>query len=128
MATNATAAQLAQEVKSILAECDDLRRPPWRGSPNPVAGHCYVASEVLFFLLRRYFGQWRPEFVRVGGAPHWFLRHLKTRQILDVTADQFSVVIPYDKARRKGFLTRIPSKRAKEMLRRLYRARKRGLV
>ena len=36
-----------REVAALIAESltDDLRRPPWRGSPNPLAGHCYVASE-----------------------------------------------------------------------------------
>ena len=24
---------------------DDLRKKPWNGSKNKVAGHCYVASE-----------------------------------------------------------------------------------
>jgi hypothetical protein len=49
---------------------------------------------------------------------HWFLRGPEN-EILDVTAAQFDCEIPYAESRGRGFLTRDPSKRAKELLRRL---------
>jgi len=44
---------------------DDLRRPPWKGDPNPLAGHCYVASEALYHLLG---DKWKPEHVKHEGT------------------------------------------------------------
>lgn len=88
---------------------DDLRRTPWKGHPNPLAGHCYVASEALYHLLG---DDWKPEHVNHEGASHWYLRHRETGEILDVTAGQFDTPVPYDLGRGRGFLTREPSKRA----------------
>jgi len=96
---------------------DELRRPPWRGSENPLAGHCYVASEALYHFLG---GEpWVPQFVRHEGSPHWFLKNRETGEVLDSTAGQFATPVPYDKARGKGFLTRQPSKRARVVLQRV---------
>ena len=91
---------------------DDLRRPPWKGSSNPLAGHCYVASEVAFYILP---GGWRPTFIRHEGSPHWLLRH-DNGEILDLTAPQFKTPVPHHLGIGKGFLTKTPSKRAKSVL------------
>ena len=40
---------LVKKLQSHLT--DDLRRPPYKGSSNPLTGHCYVASEALYHLL-----------------------------------------------------------------------------
>lgn len=93
-------------VKRALS--DELRRPPWRGSPNRLAGHCYVACEALFHLTG---GRFRPHFIRHEGAPHWFLQDERGR-VIDPTASQFRTPVPYDRGRGKGFLTKQPSKRA----------------
>jgi len=96
---------------------DDLRRKPWRGNSNPVAGHCYVVAEAYRELADGMGSQhWKPMFVRHEGAPHWFLKHKKTGEILDLTEAQFDSPVPYDKARGKGFLTRQPSRRARVMM------------
>ena len=95
---------------------DDLRRKPYKGSTNPMAGHCYVASEALASLLG---DQWKPCFVRHEGAPHWFLRNRKTGKVLDATAGQFQTLVPYEKGLGKGFLTKDPSARTRTLLSRI---------
>jgi hypothetical protein len=92
---------------------DDLRRPPWKGHPNPLAGHCYVASEALYWLLPVSEGnEWKPEQIQHEGSSHWYLRNKASGAILDVTAAQFDTPVPYHLGRGRGFLTRGPSKRA----------------
>ncbi len=95
---------------------DDLRRKPWKGSPNPLAGHCYLACEVLSHISD---GKLKPYFVRHEGAPHWFLKD-ENGNVLDPTVGQFNTTPDYTKGRGKGFLTKKPSKRAKIVLDRLH--------
>lgn len=90
---------------------DSLRRKPWAGSSNKLAGHCYVASEAAYHLLGGSSSKWKPMFIRHEGSPHWFLRS-SDGEILDITASQFSSPVPYEKARGNGFLTSHPSRRA----------------
>lgn len=91
---------------------------------EPLYGCCYVLSEALYHMLPGAFAWkvkwWKPATVRVPGyagpGAHWFLRRLLPGQdtaILDLTAKQFTVPVPYDEARGRGFLTREPSHRAK---------------
>ena len=103
------------EVTAILPECDDLRRAGYRGRLNPAAGHCYVASEVIFHLTG---WKYKPMFIRHEGEPHWYLLS-PDGDVVDVTHWQFRTPVPYDQGRGKGFLTPNPSKRAKEMMRRI---------
>ena len=98
---------------------DDLRRPPYKGSSNPLTGHCYVASEALYHLLGS--RDWVPCNIQHEGGPHWYLKNKVTGEVLDATAGQFETPVPYEKGRGKGFLTKEPSKRAKELLSRLNR-------
>lgn len=114
---------LARKVKRILRYCDDLRKKPWRGSKNPVAGHCYIASEALFHLMGGSASGWKPMFVRVQGMPHWYLQHRDGR-VIDVTAEQFSCAVPRHLAKGKGFLTKNPSKRTQKLLERLWKTQK----
>lgn len=50
--------KVADRVRSGLT--DDLRKPEYRGNPNPMAGHCYVASEALYHLLGGKAKGWTP--------------------------------------------------------------------
>lgn len=104
-----TTKELTNLVRSFLR--DDLRRPKYRGNPNQMAGHCYVASEALFHLLGGKAAGWKPMQITHEGEPHWFLRG-PGGEILDPTADQFVTPVPHAMARGKGFLTAKPSKRA----------------
>ena len=96
---------------------DDLRRPRWRGHAHPMAGHCYVASEALYHMLGGKASGWKPASVRHEDSVHWFLR--RDGHVLDLTGDQFEAPPPYAAARGRGFLTRSPSKRAAELIRRM---------
>jgi hypothetical protein len=95
----------------IAALTDDLRRAPWHGSPNPLAGHCYVASESYWHLAGGAASGLTPQVIRHEGASHWYLRGADG-QIIDLTAGQFQTPVPYAQGRGCGFLTRQPSKRA----------------
>ncbi len=107
---------------------DDIRKNPWKGHENPMAGHCYVASEALYHKLGGQRSGWVPQFVVHEGAPHWFLKHRETGQIVDPTASQFSTPVPYNLAKGKGFLTKEPSARAAKVLAGLSKAEAPNLV
>lgn len=106
---------LVHRITNVLT--DELRRPPWRGQINLLAGHCYCASEALYHALGGKAAGWKPMFVRHETAPHWFIRH-QNGWVLDITALQFKTPVQYDKARGKGFLTTNPSARARLILER----------
>lgn len=57
--------------------------------------------------------------LRHEGDTHWFIKNTLTAQIVDATAEQFKVPPPYSKAVGCGFLTKGPSKRAKELMQNL---------
>lgn len=107
---------MVMDVRSCLS--DELRKKPYRGNPNEVAGHCYVASEVLYHELGGKAAGWTPQTIQHEGGPHWYLKH-QNGTIVDPTADQFETPVPYDEGRGCGFLTRQPSARAKTVLGRL---------
>lgn len=81
-------------------------------------GHCYVASEVAYHLLGGKEEGWMPYFLNHLGYHHWFLKH-KSGAILDLTSDQFKSPLDYNKAIGKGFLTKAPSKRAKQLIKKI---------
>ena len=109
---------MLEKVRRALPSADHLRRSPWRGGSNPYAGHCYVASETLFYLMGGKAAGLTPHTVRVEGVVHWFLRDA-SGAVLDPTADQFDQEVPYHLSRGRGFLTRQPSKRAAELTQRV---------
>ena len=99
---------------------DDLLRPKYRKIKEAVDvpntfGHCYVASEVAYYLLGGKEEGWKPMHMKQLGVSHWFLKH-ESGFILDLTRSQFKSPIDYSKARGAGFLTKEPSKRAKKLL------------
>lgn len=108
---------LAEHVVGSLS--DDLRKPKYKGHENNLAGHCYVASEALWHMLGGPESGWVPQTIRHENDTHWYLKHKDTGKILDVTAGQFKTKVPYDKGRGCGFLTKEPSKRAKELITRI---------
>ena len=105
--------KLVEDVRSCLSE--DLRKKEYRHHPNPVAGHCYVASEALYHRLGGKSAGWTPQNIRHEGSPHWFLKNNDGR-LLDPTADQFETPVPYELGKGCGFLTRQPSARAQRVL------------
>lgn len=96
--------------------------PPRRGR----RGNCYVICEALYWLLGGPKSGWTPHTVRHEGDVHWFLRRggwLKEwqdgMQVLDPTAAQFRTEPDYSEGRGRGFLTREPSRRARELMDRM---------
>lgn len=86
-------------------------------------GNCYVTCEALFHLLGGKAAGWTPRTVRHEGDVHWYLVKApdgwSCQQILDPTASQFKTPPPYHLGRGRGFLTKNPSKRAREMMDRM---------
>lgn len=101
----------------------DLLKKQFRGNNHPLAGHCYVASEVFFHLAGGRKAGYKPMFVRHEGSPHWWVKG-PTGKIWDLTAAQFKTPVPYGKSVSKGFLTRQPSKRAAIVMERVKRGEK----
>lgn len=108
---------LTQQIQAALSR--DLLRPQYQNlRACPYTGHCYVASEVLYHLYGKQNG-YTPACMAHENTMHWFLRNKQTGQILDITVEQFQSVPNYKQARGCGFLTREPSKRAQEVMRRI---------
>jgi len=109
-------------VRSCLT--DRLRKRRYRGDPNPLRGHCAVASEAVYFLLGGAKAGWKPTTLRVSpDEVHWFLRHGKTGRVIDPTAGQFACELDYGQGRGRGFPTPRggaaqppPSKRAAKVI------------
>jgi hypothetical protein len=111
--------RMLEAVQRALLTSDHLRRPPWRGSSNIYAGHCYVAAEALFHLMGGKAAGLTPHTVRVDDVVHWFLKDA-VGAVLDPTAAQFAQVVPYHLSRGRGFLTREPSRRARRLMEKVY--------
>lgn len=91
---------------------------------NPMYGHCYVASEVIFHILEALRpNQYAPFRGKdENGTNHWWIVEISTGKILDATAQQYfskGVSPPYEKGRKCCFLTKNPSKRAQILLKRI---------
>ena len=113
---------LIQRIQDALSP--DLIDVHWQAQAkeNPLHGYCYVASEALYHLWGKANGFTPAQlWVHVGHGrkySHWFLR--RGDEVLDITAMQFGGTrIAYDKARGTGFLTKWPSKAAREIIRRV---------
>lgn len=106
-----------EAVRSVLTDAD--RKPEYRGHPNPMHGHCYLAAQTCFHLFGGKDAGWKPHFVNHNGARHWFLKHA-TGLIVDPTADQFDEPVDYAAGVGKGFLTAEPDKRTMAVLDRIH--------
>lgn len=100
-------------IKRTAAASPDLLKDRQFNSENPIAGHCYITCEALKFLEPSL----KPNVIRHEGGTHWFLTDA-IGNVIDPTAEQFRTPIPYEQGRGSGFLTKLPSRRAMELLRR----------
>lgn len=119
---------LADSIREALWGRDDLLHPKFRhlAGVHPLAGHCYVATEVYWHLMLSGYwytvsnGVFYPHRVKVQGVTHWYLAPKDGGfPIIDITAEQFEdedVPVPYAQGRRAGFLTKHPSKRAQRVI------------
>ena len=116
------------QIQKAAKASPHLVRQPYHGKPGSLAGHCYAASEAMAWI----YPNLKPIYLKhetwpeglATGETHWFLTCPDSHeggwyvgQVVDVTAEQFDLPIPYAKAKRCGFLTKEPSKRAMELLR-----------
>lgn len=114
--------KLMEEIRVCLTP--DLLKKEYRleNSSNPMFGHCYVASEVLYHKLKAS-GSYSACCARDdNGVVHWWIVDNNTNDIYDTTADQYyskGLIPPYAKGRKTGFLTSMPSKRAMVVISRM---------
>ena len=106
----------------------DLLKGRWETSPDDgVSGHCYVATEALYWMMGKSMGfkphvlghNECPELLKEGET-HWFLMKDQS-MVLDVTADQFKGSIPYAKGRANGMMNHPEggSKRAQVLIKKI---------
>jgi hypothetical protein len=82
-------------------------------------GHCYIATEAMYHLWGKEAG-YVPYVLKHLNGTHWWLVHRETGQVLDPTKPQLNGhPFPYEKGRRASFLTTKPSRRARELMRRM---------
>lgn len=117
---------LIAEVQAQLTQ--DLLKSEYHeeNDNNPMFGHCYVASEALYYLLSDK-DRYCPARGRdPDGIVHWWLEDVAYDKIIDATSDQYyskGKTPPYDVGKRSGFLTAEPSKRTVVVLNRINMAR-----
>lgn len=107
--------KLNSAIRKALRRSDDLRKSKYQGDLNPFRGHCYVAAEAAYHILGGEKSDFKPCVMHVGEDTHWFLKNDKG-QIFDPTWDQFETPPDYNLGTGKGFLTKEPSKRARELI------------
>ena len=91
---------------------------------NFLTGHCFVATEVLWELLKE---QNRNDYVPIHiqheEVSHWYLKSKLNGDIIDVTAGQFKTPVPYHhkKGKASGMMRmpEIPTKRTIKVLDRI---------
>ena len=119
--------RVIHKIQSVLTS-DLLKVKPV--SDRLHAGHCYVASEVLYLLLGGRVSNYVPCVLNHRVAPeilgkgetHWFLKNTVTGKIVDITKDQFGDrVIPYERGRVNMMMNHPVggSKRVKEVIKRM---------
>lgn len=107
---------LPSRFSRITSNLDDsLLKPFYKDleGRTPLTGHCYVVSEAIYHLWGRDNG-YKPHVMKHEGGTHWFLK--RGDDIIDLTSGQFKASPDYRKSRSCGFLTKIPSKRAKILI------------
>lgn len=100
----------------------DLLSKSWAGrltGAHPTEGHCYVAAEAFYHLSGGRRAGLKPQVISKSGWTHWYVKDA-AGNIYDPTRDQFGGERPpYDEGKGSGFLTRKPSARAAELIRRV---------
>lgn len=103
----------------------DLLNKQWRATADfRGTGHCYVATEALYWMMGGPQSGYKPHVLSnitwpeglAKGETHWFLA--KGQSVLDPTASQFDRDIPYRKGRSNGMMNHPHggSKRARKLI------------
>lgn len=117
-----TVSTLISKIKSCLEP--ELLEPKYRkeNESNPMFGHCYVATEALYHLLKstKLKGTFKPHQGEDDREiSHWWLQN-EDDKILDVTSAQYTSkgkTPPYKKGSGRAFMTQKASKRARKVIR-----------
>jgi len=100
---------------------DDLLKKEYRITGNWLAGHCYVATEVLYHLMDDNMrNKYSPATLKINNITHWFLKEKNGNNIIDITKQQFDFPLDYTISTNRSFLTKTPSKRALVLINRIY--------
>lgn len=116
-------AEYISQIQGVLSP--DLLKSQYRAqnAGNPMFGHCYVAAEALYWLMGGPQSGLVPRHGRdPSGIVHWWLVRKSDGEILDPTAGQYTsqdLLPPYSRGLGGGFLTREPSARSREVIRRI---------
>jgi len=113
--TQESISSISNQIIEYLTDNDTLRKPRFKGSSNPLAGHCYVATEALYTYLGGSESSYTPQYVKHEGTTHWFLKHDTTNEIIDLTVTQFDTRPPYHNSTGCGFQN-TPSTRCQTVL------------
>lgn len=110
--------EIIQKIKKSLTP--DLLKGMWKKSANSgcsCAGHCYVATESLYWILGGKESKYKPCVLSdKKGITHWYLMNLEDNTVLDPTVEQFyGKEVPYEKGKPNGMMNHPigGSKRAK---------------
>jgi hypothetical protein len=79
---------------------------------HPLGGHCYVASEAIYYLLGGRKSGYMPASITHEGVKHFYLKHRETGSTLDLTGGQFRTPPDYKQGRGSAYRQSQPSKRA----------------
>ena len=104
---NQSLSNIINSIKKLLTP--DLLKGIWKNSPHDnLSGHCYLATECLYWYLGGPNSDYIPYVLsnrtwndRLNkGETHWFLKNKNTNEIIDITKEQFgNINIPYDNAK-----------------------------
>lgn len=85
---------------------------------NVMQHHGYVASEAAYHLLGGKAAGYQPVQIMHEGGSHWYLRHRRGNDIrhIDITYDQFDTPVMHFEGRSRGFLTKAPCKRSRDLI------------
>lgn len=119
---NPTVSKLISTIKSCLTP--ELLEPKYReeNETNPMFGHCYVATEALYHMLKsaKLIGSYKPcQAEDERGISHWWLQNEEEKK-LDITSAQYTSkgkTPPYSKGQLRSFMTPKASKRARQVIR-----------
>src|SRR4051812_6917511 len=104
------AIEVRRAVRELVKEDPRLVREAGPGE-HAMTDTCYFATEALFHLARVEHPTLRALLLKDKHFHHWWLEDSHGR-VLDITADQFTRPVPYEKGQRRGFMHPSPSKRA----------------
>lgn len=108
---------LIRRIQRVLTP--DLLSKRYQAEQHPLGGHCYVAAEALYHAMGGKEAGLVAYVASVDNTTHWWIQ--KGQRRYDPTKLQYTdlgLEPPYHLGRPCGFLTRQPSKRAREVLRR----------